>query len=154
MVIALICLAVWIQPPQAGKGRIYSNYLIAFAVKSTLQITVETRCFKMTACQQCVANLKICCNREQHTFCACRDCDTCRWMQPHVYGRVNGQTAVVQQPEGDEEILRAAQALLACPTLVPLPIQLLTSSHESLTFFQALIITGCRVYALCLDCSS
>lgn len=46
----------------------------------------------------------------------CIDCDTCRWMQPDVYQRVNGQTAVVDQPVTDEEKFRAAQALLACPT--------------------------------------
>ncbi|MBT3783620.1 MBL fold metallo-hydrolase [bacterium] len=46
----------------------------------------------------------------------CIDCNTCRWMAPEVFARVGDQSAVTQQPEGDGEILRTAQALVACPT--------------------------------------
>ncbi len=46
----------------------------------------------------------------------CIDCDTCRWMLPSVYDRVNGKSAVVRQPEGDDEELAALKAVVACPT--------------------------------------
>ena len=46
---------------------------------------------------------------------SCIDCDTCRWMAPDTFKRVNGQSAVFHQPDG----IRREQALLAllsCPT--------------------------------------
>jgi glyoxylase-like metal-dependent hydrolase (beta-lactamase superfamily II)/ferredoxin len=46
----------------------------------------------------------------------CIDCDTCRWMVPEVFYRVDEQSAVYHQPHSDKEHLRAMQALLACPT--------------------------------------
>lgn len=46
----------------------------------------------------------------------CIDCDTCRWMDGDTYGRINGQTAVLRQPETAEQRQAALQALLACPT--------------------------------------
>uniref|UniRef100_A0A7N0T539 Metallo-beta-lactamase domain-containing protein n=1 Tax=Kalanchoe fedtschenkoi TaxID=63787 RepID=A0A7N0T539_KALFE len=48
--------------------------------------------------------------------CACIDCDTCRWMAPHVFKRVDGMAAVSKQPESKEEQLSALQALISCPT--------------------------------------
>eukprot|EP00237_Pycnococcus_provasolii_P001627 CAMPEP_0119194292 /NCGR_PEP_ID=MMETSP1316-20130426/4136_1 /TAXON_ID=41880 /ORGANISM="Pycnococcus provasolii, Strain RCC2336" /LENGTH=382 /DNA_ID=CAMNT_0007189613 /DNA_START=80 /DNA_END=1228 /DNA_ORIENTATION=+ len=48
---------------------------------------------------------------------ACIDCDTCRWLAPETFGRVNGKSAVVAQPEvGTEAHKRAMMALSACPT--------------------------------------
>eukprot|EP00898_Chlorokybus_atmophyticus_P005118 jgi/Chlat1/5607/Chrsp369S05379 len=47
---------------------------------------------------------------------SCIDCDTCRWMVPEVFAARGGQSAVVKQPEGDEERLASLQALLTCPT--------------------------------------
>lgn len=44
------------------------------------------------------------------------DCDTCRWMDPETYGRVGNMSAVVRQPEAPEELERAMQALITCPT--------------------------------------
>lgn len=44
------------------------------------------------------------------------DCDTCRWMDPETYGRVGNMSAVVRQPETPEELERAMQALITCPT--------------------------------------
>jgi 4Fe-4S single cluster domain of Ferredoxin I len=44
------------------------------------------------------------------------DCDTCRWMAPQVYSRVNGASAVVCQPESADSRQLAFQALLSCPT--------------------------------------
>ncbi|WP_287128237.1 MBL fold metallo-hydrolase [Candidatus Cyanaurora vandensis] len=46
----------------------------------------------------------------------CIDCDTCRWMAPEIYRRVNGLSAVHHQPTNEQERLAALQALLACPT--------------------------------------
>lgn len=46
----------------------------------------------------------------------CIDCDTCRWMDPETYGRVGNMSAVVRQPETPEELERAMQALITCPT--------------------------------------
>ncbi len=46
----------------------------------------------------------------------CIDCDTCRWMLPAVYDRVNGKSAVVHQPRTDAEELEALKAVVACPT--------------------------------------
>ncbi|MEM8677426.1 MAG: MBL fold metallo-hydrolase [Cyanobacteria bacterium P01_G01_bin.67] len=47
---------------------------------------------------------------------SCIDCDTCRWMAPHVFDRQNSQSAVYQQPQSATERLLALQALLSCPT--------------------------------------
>ncbi len=46
----------------------------------------------------------------------CIDCDTCRSVAPAVYARVGDKSAVVRQPETDEEILEAQKAAVACPT--------------------------------------
>lgn len=46
----------------------------------------------------------------------CIDCDTCRWMAPEVFDRVDEQSAVYHQPANDAERLKAMQALLSCPT--------------------------------------
>ncbi len=46
----------------------------------------------------------------------CIDCDTCRWMAPETFDRLNGKSAVVHQPETDAATTRALQALLSCPT--------------------------------------
>ncbi|ASC69619.1 Hydroxyacylglutathione hydrolase [Halomicronema hongdechloris C2206] len=47
---------------------------------------------------------------------SCIDCDTCRWMAPSVFERVEGQSAVSHQPGTEAERQAALQALLACPT--------------------------------------
>ncbi len=47
---------------------------------------------------------------------SCIDCDTCRWMAPEFFTRIGEQSAVVRQPQSSADILRAAQALVACPT--------------------------------------
>ncbi len=46
----------------------------------------------------------------------CIDCDTCRWMAPEVFTRIDKQSAVYNQPLNDTENLKAYQALLSCPT--------------------------------------
>ena len=46
----------------------------------------------------------------------CIDCDTCRWMAPEIFQRVDEQSAVYHQPTNDTERLRSLQALLSCPT--------------------------------------
>ncbi|CAH2077014.1 unnamed protein product [Thlaspi arvense] len=46
----------------------------------------------------------------------CIDCDTCRWMVPQVFTRVDNRSAVIKQPTCKEERLSALQALLSCPT--------------------------------------
>lgn len=46
----------------------------------------------------------------------CIDCDTCRWMAPKTFHRAGEQSAVHQQPTSDEDVVRAYQALLSCPT--------------------------------------
>ncbi|CAL5228056.1 g11121 [Coccomyxa viridis] len=46
----------------------------------------------------------------------CIDCDTCRWMAPEFYKRKNQQSAVVRQPETEDERIEAFRALLSCPT--------------------------------------
>ena len=46
----------------------------------------------------------------------CIDCDTCRWMAPHIFSRQAGLSAVHHQPETSTERLQAMQALLSCPT--------------------------------------
>jgi glyoxylase-like metal-dependent hydrolase (beta-lactamase superfamily II)/ferredoxin len=46
----------------------------------------------------------------------CIDCDTCRQLAPHTF-EDSGRTSFVKvQPQTPEEIRRATQALLACPT--------------------------------------
>jgi glyoxylase-like metal-dependent hydrolase (beta-lactamase superfamily II)/ferredoxin len=47
---------------------------------------------------------------------SCIDCDTCRWMTPAVFDRIDGQSAVHHQPTDATERLGALQALLSCPT--------------------------------------
>lgn len=46
----------------------------------------------------------------------CIDCDTCRWMAPETFDRLNGQSAVFHQPDSEAATTRALQALLSCPT--------------------------------------
>lgn len=46
----------------------------------------------------------------------CIDCDTCRWMAPQTFVRVDEKSAVDKQPSCEEERIKALQALLACPT--------------------------------------
>uniref|UniRef100_A0A0D9Z0J5 Metallo-beta-lactamase domain-containing protein n=1 Tax=Oryza glumipatula TaxID=40148 RepID=A0A0D9Z0J5_9ORYZ len=46
----------------------------------------------------------------------CIDCQTCRWMAPEVFKRVDGKAAVAAQPISDEHRTKALQALLSCPT--------------------------------------
>ncbi|KAL5718253.1 hypothetical protein ACHQM5_011178 [Ranunculus cassubicifolius] len=46
----------------------------------------------------------------------CIDCDTCRWMAPKIFTRVDEKSAVSKQPDSAEERIQALQALLACPT--------------------------------------
>jgi glyoxylase-like metal-dependent hydrolase (beta-lactamase superfamily II)/ferredoxin len=46
----------------------------------------------------------------------CINCDTCRQLAPLSFQEVGEHSAVVAQPESDEELRRAYQALLACPT--------------------------------------
>jgi glyoxylase-like metal-dependent hydrolase (beta-lactamase superfamily II)/ferredoxin len=46
----------------------------------------------------------------------CIDCDTCRWMAPETFDRLNCQSAVYHQPDSEVATTRALQALLSCPT--------------------------------------
>ncbi|KDP24686.1 hypothetical protein JCGZ_26507 [Jatropha curcas] len=46
----------------------------------------------------------------------CIDCDTCRWMAPQIFTRIDAKSAVFKQPSTNEERLVALQALLSCPT--------------------------------------
>ncbi|XP_020246777.1 uncharacterized protein LOC109824561 [Asparagus officinalis] len=46
----------------------------------------------------------------------CIDCDTCRWMAPEHFKRVDERAAVTKQPISREERIKALQALLSCPT--------------------------------------
>lgn len=46
---------------------------------------------------------------------SCIDCGTCYWMAPSVFHETGGMSYVHRQPEPAER-LRAAQALIACPT--------------------------------------
>ncbi|KAK3408637.1 hypothetical protein EUGRSUZ_J00842 [Eucalyptus grandis] len=46
----------------------------------------------------------------------CIDCDTCRWMAPQIFTRVDEMSAVFKQPVNKEERLKALQALISCPT--------------------------------------
>jgi glyoxylase-like metal-dependent hydrolase (beta-lactamase superfamily II)/ferredoxin len=45
----------------------------------------------------------------------CINCDTCRQLAPTSFEEVGEYSAVVNQPQGDEELHQAYQALLACP---------------------------------------
>ncbi|MBI5853669.1 MAG: MBL fold metallo-hydrolase [Nitrospirae bacterium] len=45
----------------------------------------------------------------------CIDCDTCRQLAPASFEEVGEYSAVLHQPDGDEQTHRACQALLACP---------------------------------------
>lgn len=45
----------------------------------------------------------------------CIDCDTCRQLAPTTFEEVGDYSAVLHQPDGDEHLLQAYQALLACP---------------------------------------
>jgi glyoxylase-like metal-dependent hydrolase (beta-lactamase superfamily II)/ferredoxin len=49
---------------------------------------------------------------------SCIDCAMCRFLAPRVFGRDDavGLSVVERQPEGDGEVLRAAMALVSCPT--------------------------------------
>ncbi|MFA6957548.1 MAG: MBL fold metallo-hydrolase [Thermoanaerobaculia bacterium] len=47
---------------------------------------------------------------------SCIDCDTCRIVAPSSFARVGDQSAVVRQPEDDDEVLAAQKAAVACPT--------------------------------------
>ncbi|OUL26147.1 MBL fold metallo-hydrolase [Nostoc sp. RF31YmG] len=55
-------------------------------------------------------------NGDFYVDTSCIDCDTCRWMTPEVFYRVDEQSAVYHQPTNEAERLTALQALLACPT--------------------------------------
>ncbi|XP_020679526.1 uncharacterized protein LOC110097490 isoform X1 [Dendrobium catenatum] len=46
----------------------------------------------------------------------CIDCDTCRWMAPRTFSRVDNMSAVIEQPSSEEDRRHALQALLSCPT--------------------------------------
>ncbi|MEH2070899.1 MAG: MBL fold metallo-hydrolase [Nostoc sp.] len=55
-------------------------------------------------------------NGDFYVDSTCIDCDTCRWMTPEVFYRVDEQSAVYHQPTNEAERLAALEALLACPT--------------------------------------
>jgi len=46
----------------------------------------------------------------------CIDCDTCRELAPEVFLDVGNYSAVHHQPIAEEELLKAARALISCPT--------------------------------------
>jgi glyoxylase-like metal-dependent hydrolase (beta-lactamase superfamily II)/ferredoxin len=46
----------------------------------------------------------------------CIDCDLCRQIAPTVFKEESDHSVVYRQPEDDTETLRAAMALVACPT--------------------------------------
>ncbi|XP_078160901.1 metallo-beta-lactamase family protein isoform X3 [Carex rostrata] len=46
----------------------------------------------------------------------CIDCDTCRWMAPDFFARIDKMSAVTKQPASKDENIKALQALLSCPT--------------------------------------
>jgi glyoxylase-like metal-dependent hydrolase (beta-lactamase superfamily II)/ferredoxin len=46
----------------------------------------------------------------------CIDCDLCRQIAPSVFKEESDHSSVSHQPESPDEILRAAMALVACPT--------------------------------------
>jgi len=45
----------------------------------------------------------------------CINCDTCRQLAPDSFEEIGEFSAVTRQPEGDERLQQAYQALLACP---------------------------------------
>jgi glyoxylase-like metal-dependent hydrolase (beta-lactamase superfamily II)/ferredoxin len=47
---------------------------------------------------------------------SCIDCDTCRILAPEVFKSEGDQSAVFFQPDNEESIIKAMQALIACPT--------------------------------------
>jgi glyoxylase-like metal-dependent hydrolase (beta-lactamase superfamily II) len=47
---------------------------------------------------------------------SCIDCDASRQCAPDIFGHLGGQSVVIRQPETDDEVQRAARALLVCPT--------------------------------------
>lgn len=47
---------------------------------------------------------------------SCIDCDTCRWLAPQIYSRVDSLSAVHRQPTEPSDRIAALEALLACPT--------------------------------------
>ncbi|MBU7584593.1 MAG: MBL fold metallo-hydrolase [Nostoc sp. TH1S01] len=55
-------------------------------------------------------------NGDFYVDTTCIDCDTCRWMSPEIFSRIDEQSAVYHQPTNEIERLAALQALLACPT--------------------------------------
>lgn len=46
----------------------------------------------------------------------CIDCDASRQCAPDLFGQAGGQSVVIRQPETEDELARAARALLICPT--------------------------------------
>jgi glyoxylase-like metal-dependent hydrolase (beta-lactamase superfamily II)/ferredoxin len=46
----------------------------------------------------------------------CIDCDTCRQLAPHTFEDTGNTSFVKTQPQTPEEVRKATQALLACPT--------------------------------------
>lgn len=46
----------------------------------------------------------------------CIDCDASRQCAPDIFGHVGNQSVVIRQPETEDELARAARALLICPT--------------------------------------
>ncbi|GJM87440.1 hypothetical protein PR202_ga03394 [Eleusine coracana subsp. coracana] len=44
----------------------------------------------------------------------CIDCQTCRWMAPEVFKRVDGKAAVAAQPSSEEERTKALQGVYLC----------------------------------------
>ncbi|MHC4841531.1 MAG: MBL fold metallo-hydrolase [Planctomycetota bacterium] len=66
----------------------------------------------------------------------CIDCDTCRWMQPDVFDRVGGMSAVTHQPGTDEQVMSALRALVACPTAsIGTSPEFAKLSHKAITSF-------------------
>ncbi|MHC5676879.1 MBL fold metallo-hydrolase [Nostoc sp.] len=55
-------------------------------------------------------------NGDFYVDSTCIDCDTCRWMTPEVFSRVDEQSVVYHQPTSQAQRLAALEALLACPT--------------------------------------
>ncbi|MBC1238560.1 MBL fold metallo-hydrolase [Nostoc sp. 2RC] len=55
-------------------------------------------------------------NGDFYVDTTCIDCDTCRWMTPEVFSRIDEQSAVYHQPTNEAQRLAALEALLACPT--------------------------------------
>eukprot|EP00953_Heterococcus_sp_UTEX-ZZ885_P003919 2620-Heterococcus_DN1.PRE.2 len=47
---------------------------------------------------------------------SCIDCDTCRWMAPETYQRVDHASVVSKQPSTQDELRSAYRAMVSCPT--------------------------------------